>query len=118
MTKTVNDDAFAFEQQVRRIARELWPDAYVSNSITLDGRERDGMFETEDCIHLLEVTVSRQKAKAEEDIKKLRSFAQKLIKQSKGKSVKCWFITRDEPTADQQAVAYPFRYEVNISEER
>jgi hypothetical protein len=41
------------------VARQLWPEAQYDGAQVLDGRERDGVFETEDCIHLLEATVSR-----------------------------------------------------------
>ena len=57
-----------FEDEVRRIARELWPSAEFSGSTIVDGRERDGVFETEDCIHVVEATTSRRKEKAKEDI--------------------------------------------------
>jgi hypothetical protein len=68
----------------------------------VEGRERDGVFETEDCIHLIEATVSRSMDKAVQDSKKLATHAKKLQVQNPQKAVKCWFITRDEPTADQR----------------
>jgi len=37
-----------FENEVRRIARELWPQAEYDGSLIVDGRERDGIFETEE----------------------------------------------------------------------
>ena len=54
-----------FEDEVRRIARELWPDREFSGATKFDGREVDGVFETEDCIHIVEATTSRRKQKAE-----------------------------------------------------
>lgn len=94
-----------FENEVRRIARELWPCAKFSGSITVDGRERDGIFETDECIHALEATTSRRMDKAQEDIGKLVSLASKLQRKTTIKAVRCWFVTRDEPTADQRKVA-------------
>ena len=60
----------------------------------LDGRERDGIFETDEVIHLVEATVSRSEKKAEDDIKKLRTAAEKLQKRYPQKAVKGWFVTR------------------------
>ncbi|HZQ72161.1 MAG TPA: hypothetical protein VFB08_04530 [Burkholderiales bacterium] len=108
------DEGHAFEKEVRVIARELWPEAVVAGAITLDARERDGFFETEDCIHLIEATISRLKSKADEDVKKLVALAHRLQKARYGKSVKCWFITKDEPTPDQHSVAFSNRNLVTV----
>lgn len=91
-----------FEDEVRRIARQLWPEAQFAGASSVDGRERDGIFETEECFHLLEATTSRSMHKAEEDIKKLISLANSIRKRAGTKAVRCWFVTRDEPTADQR----------------
>jgi len=92
-----------FEDEVRRIARQLWPAAQFSGASNIEGQERDGVFETEECIHLLEATTSRTKVKAEEDIRKLVRLANTF--QKRNKAIRCWFVTRDEPTADQRKVA-------------
>jgi hypothetical protein len=94
----------AFENEVRRIARQLWPDAQYSGARIVDGRERDGYFETEDCIHLIETTVSRSKDKAQYDVKKLTSLAKTLQNTNQYKAIKGWFITKYEPTAEQREV--------------
>jgi hypothetical protein len=94
-----------FENEARRIARALWPEARYSGAVKVDGRERDGVFETEECIHLLEATTSRKQAKAEEDIKKMVKLAERLRRGGTQKAVRCWFVTRDEPLADQRAEA-------------
>lgn len=101
---TREDDAI-FEDEVRRIARLLWPEAQYSGAGKEEGREHDGEFITDDCVHLLEATTSRKKDKAETDIRKLVSSAQKRQRQYPTRAVKCWFVTRDEPTADQRSVA-------------
>ncbi len=98
-----------FENDVLRIARALWPSAAYSGSMEIDGQERDGVFETDECIHLVEATTSRRKDKAEKDIAKLTKLAQKLQKKVSAKAVKCWFVTRDEPTADQRKVSEKHR---------
>jgi hypothetical protein len=94
---------FVFEDEVRRVARELWPAARFDGSALVDGRERDGIFETEWVTHLIEATTSRTKLKAETDIKKLVALRKKLL--SGPKPVQAWFVTAEEPTADQRSVA-------------
>ncbi len=101
------DEHHEFENTVRRLARSLWPSAASQGAKIVDGQERDGVFETEEVIHLVECTVSRKKEKAENDIHKLLDLWKK--KRSYSKPVKCWFVTREEPTADQRAVAEEYR---------
>jgi len=66
------------------------------------GKERDGIFITEDCIHLVECSVSREKAKAEKDLNKLYELYKEYKQRYGEKAVKCWFITLHEPTGDQR----------------
>lgn len=98
-----------FENDVRRIARQLWPDAQFGGAELVGGKERDGVFETEESVHLIEATTSRRKAKAEEDCKKLGDLSRSLERKQSDKSVRRWFITREEPTADQRGVAQKYR---------
>ena len=102
-----------FENDVRRIARALWPSAEFSGAANVEGQERDGVFETEDCIHIIEATTSRRKLKAENDIKKILGLLRKLRSRSGTKSVIGWFITRDDPTADQYEVVRRHRDSIN-----
>src|SRR4051794_28383165 len=92
-----------FEDEVRRVARQLWPGAGLGGAAVVDGRERDGIFETEDVLHLIECTTSRTMEKATSDSEKLAKLARKLGPKDFTKAVKCWFVTREEPTADQRA---------------
>lgn len=91
-----------FEDEVRRVARELWPQAEYDGAIVMEGRERDGIFETEECVHLIERTVSRAQQKAKDDAQKLATLAKKLQPKHPQKAIKCWFITREEPSPDQR----------------
>lgn len=102
-----------FENDVLRIARALWPAAAYSGASKVDGQERDGIFETDECVHLVEATTSRRKDKAEKDIGKLVKLAQKYQKKAISKATRCWFITRDEPTVDQRKVAEKHRAMLN-----
>lgn len=93
-----------FEDEVRRVARSLWASDQYSGAALLEGKERDGIFQTEECIHILEATTSRQRRKAEKDGRKMFTLAKKWRGRSIDKPVQCWFVTKDEPTADQRAV--------------
>lgn len=101
MTTIVNDGP-EFENSVRRIARARWPQAEFSGAEMIDGRERDGVFETEDCVHFVEATISRGLEKAKEDSKKLFDLIKKQQKLNTMKGTRGWIITKYEPTADQK----------------
>jgi hypothetical protein len=101
---TTREENEHFENEVRRIARQLWPTAQFSGAAVVEGRERDGVFETEECFHVLEATTSRRKEKAQTDVGKLVSLAQKFQRKTATKAVRCWFVTRNEPTAEQRKV--------------
>ena len=92
----------AFENSVRRIARELWAATYAGAAM-VDGRERDLVFETDDVIYVVEATTDRSKAKAAHDVQKLLEF--RRVHARRGKVISCWFVTQSEPTADQRSVA-------------
>lgn len=100
------DDPVKFEDEVRRIARSKWPDDQYSGSAMIDKREVDGVFYTEDVIHIVECTTSTRKEKAQYDIQKLFDLWKKYSTQTR--IVKCWFITLNEPTAQQRDVSKPF----------
>lgn len=104
MTSNEREEQVTFQDETLRVARELWSQAEYAGAEVVGGRERDGIFETEDCIHLLECTVSRTREKADTDSKKLAELARKYQAKRSDKAVKCWFVTKEEPTADQRAV--------------
>jgi hypothetical protein len=93
-----------FEDEVRRIARLLWPSAEFGGAAMEDGKERDGVFETEEFLHIIECTTSKSKAKAESDVQKLQSLTRKIGARNSQKFIKAWFITQEEPTAEQRTV--------------
>lgn len=106
-------DDQVFENEVRRIARQLWPADEYGGAQVIRGQERDGVFETEECFHLVEATTSLKKDKAEKDTGKLAALASTLQKKNPSKTVKCWFITKHEPTAEQRNVIAKHRHLVN-----
>ena len=91
-----------FENEVRDIARHLWPSAAFSGSAREGGRERDGVFITDEMVHLIECTTSRRKDKAEQDTRKLESLSRNMQLHYPTKGVKGYFITLEEPTAEQR----------------
>lgn len=91
-----------FENEVRRIARARWPEAQFSGAAIIDGRERDGVFETEDVIHYVEATTSKRADKAKDDTKKIFDLMSQQQKNGSMKGAIGWFVTKDEPTADQR----------------
>lgn len=93
-----------FENDVRRIARLIWPGAEYAGAAMEDGKERDGVFVTPDIVHLLECTTSRGKDKAERDVAKLVKLAPSM-QQRHSRPVQTWFVTKEEPTAEQREVA-------------
>jgi hypothetical protein len=115
MTVPDYDEHKWVEDEVRRIARQIWPEAQYKGAQIFDGLERDGIFETEDCIHLLEATVSRSKDKARNDGQKLSNLAKKLQAKNPQKAVKGWFVTKEEPTADQRQMINRYPEVVAVS---
>ena len=91
----------AFEVEIKRVASALWDAAPGSvTSQILFGRERDLVFsENESLIHFVECTTSRTLAKAQGDSKKLAQLRDKF--ENAHLRSKLWFVTKDEPTADQ-----------------
>ena len=100
-----NTDAI-FENEVRVVARHLWPASAFSGSAKEGGRERDGVFVTDEMVHLIECTTSRRKDKAEYDTKKLVDLCREMLKRFPTKGVKGYFLTREEPTVEQRQVVH------------
>ena len=94
-----------FEDAVSGIARQVWPSAEFSGAAYADGRrETDGIFETEECIHIVESTTSRTKLKAKQDAEKIEIIMQRYQNNLEHRAVRGWFVTKDEPTVDQRTV--------------
>lgn len=91
-----------FENEVRRISRVKWPSAKYSGAAMLEGRERDGIFETEESVNFVEATVSAGAGKAREDTKKLFKAISSHNRTGTLKIAIGWFVTKNEPTADQR----------------
>lgn len=92
----------AFESEVLRIARAKWPMSAMSGSTNIDGRERDGVFESDETMHFIEATTSRQAEKARHDAKKMHASIVDSIQKNPIRGARGWFVTAEEPTADQR----------------
>lgn len=103
-----------FEDEVRRIARGLWPSAAYAGAVKVDGQETDGVFTTEECIHIVEATTSRRKEKAKQDLSKVAKFVRRYGGRDGTRATRGWFITRDEPTADQRNIKIGGDEKINI----
>lgn len=96
-----------FEEEVRRLARELWPRSGGEGPVIIGGRERDGVFITSDTIHILEATTDQRLAKAEKDIDKSIELKRDLSRLAEFEShnFKIWFITKGDPSPMQSQYA-------------
>jgi len=102
-----------FEREVLNVARVLWPRDPSAGAEFIDGKERDGVFYDEDVIHLIEATIERSEEKAKQDCKKLSKLAGEIRKRHEDKVIKCWFVTKHEPTDRQRSVAKSQNYPVH-----
>lgn len=98
-----------FELRALNIARAIHDPSGAQGSTMHAGKERDGVFISYDAVNVYEFTVDGKKAKAEKDASKIVELIGHLS--SKGehrfKTFTGWFVTRDEPTAEQRdAVSY------------
>lgn len=105
MPKAEQEAEKFFQEEVIKVARQLWPAAENGGSTIVDGKERDGVLISEDLVCLIECTVSRSKEKARQDINKLLTLYERYRKDYLHKAIKAWFVTREEPTPDQRSVA-------------
>ena len=104
----------AFEGLVHSIAKELWEEH--GGVVNIDGREVDGVYETEDSIHIVEATIQRSKSKAFHDINKLAKIVQKYRKQLDGeKLVKGWFVAKNPLTPEQREIAAKKEYKTKVT---
>ncbi len=101
-----------FEDEVRRVARALWPNAANGGAEMVNGREVDGLFRTEEVVHLVEASMDRTVPKAHNVGPKLSDHL-KLNKSGRGRFAKSWFVTFHEPTAHQREVLHK-KYDRNI----
>lgn len=101
--------SIAFEREARRVARALFPNAGGYAPVIVDGRERDGVLNDGDTIHILEATTNPGKKKAEADLQKSIELKKSIMRQFPDHNFKIWFVTEKDPTADQMSVAIDAR---------
>lgn len=100
----VDETAADFELRGVELARALHDPSGVQGALIINGRERDGVFVSHDDINAYEFTLMRTKDKAEKDAGKLAELLSHLlsIPENTLKTATGWFVTREEPTADQR----------------
>ena len=91
------------------MARALWPKAAAGGAAMIDGRERDGVFDEGELIHIVEATVSQKVAKVRQDLQKSVALVKKVRREHPEKMIKISIVTSHDPTADQKALIPEFR---------
>lgn len=102
-------DQRVFEGEVRRVARALWPRAAKGGATIVAGRERDGIFDEGEIIHIVEATASRRRDKVQRDIEKSIDLVRKIRRDHPNKLTKIWIVTAEDPTADQSDLAQRYK---------
>ena len=101
MASLVTSNPAQFEQEVRRIAREVFPQSGGYGPVNLEGRERDGVLNDGETIHIIEATCNPTKEKAIHDLAKSIDLKRELSKVFPDHNFKIWLITERDPTAHQ-----------------
>jgi hypothetical protein len=94
-----------FEVRARNVAHAIHDPLGVQGAVMFQGKEYDGIFQTEEAIYAYEFTVDRKKEKAEKDAKKLSTILLSLQRKPENRYRTCtgWFVTKDDPTAEQRS---------------
>lgn len=105
MNEFTDESGTDFELRGLNLARALHDPTGTQGAIMHLGKERDGLFIGSETINAYEFTTEQKKAKAEKDGKKLAELLSSLQNrdENKYKAATGWFVTRDEPTAEQRS---------------
>lgn len=104
-----------FEDDVRRLARAIFPSADGGHSEHRLGRERDGVFTTFETVVVIEATTSRRADKIKDDAQKTARLIVELRREFPTKFVRGILVTRDPPTADQNETLKKFaNYQIRL----
>lgn len=104
MGDEIAESGHQFEVRGLELARARHDPYKQQGSLNIYGAERDGVFVTESEINIYEFTISQKKDKAEKDGRKICSLMNELMKKKAYEfhSITGWFVTQQEPTADQR----------------
>lgn len=93
-----------FEERGLALARSLHDPTGAQGAIMFRGKERDGLFANHNSVHAYEFTTLGTRDKAVKDGEKLAELLKAVGSQAdhRYKSRTGWFVTRDEPSADQR----------------
>lgn len=118
-TMGVGESGHEFEARGLHLTRSLHDPSGAQGSLMILGRERDAVFISHDAINAYEFTIDRTKQKAIKDAEKLAQLIGELSKDKSNdlRTMTGWFVTREEPTADQrtavQSTAKKFGLQIN-----
>lgn len=105
MNINTTEEGRLHEERLKRLCELLWRNCENGGSYLINGKERDGIYVTEDVIHCIETTISRSDDKATHDIVKLAELRDHLKLSYTDKLIKCYFITKFDPTASQRTIS-------------
>lgn len=97
-----------FEERALHMAQAIHDPLGLQGAHMFEGVEHDGLFLIEEQVHAYEFTTSPKKDKAKGDADKIARLLKAVLKSPQGRyrTPTGWFVTQNEPTADQrQAVA-------------
>ncbi|MYQ53584.1 MULTISPECIES: NACHT domain-containing protein [unclassified Streptomyces] len=114
---TFDESGHDFELRALEVARAIHDPHGLQGAIMHKGRERDGVFITEESIHAYEFTIEPKRAKAQKDAEKLRELLIDLGRRPENsyKNLTGWFVTRNEPTAEQRSAVVEESRKGNIT---
>lgn len=95
-----------FEARALAVARARHDPMGSQGAVMFEGAEHDGIFISSDSINVYEFTTERKKEKAAKDGAKIARILKHLERQpeNRARSLAGYFVTRDEPTAEQRGV--------------
>jgi hypothetical protein len=106
---TEQEQNAAFEADVRRIARALYPSSASGEAELHLGRERDGLFMTDELVIIIEATVSRKREKVAGDAKKTAELIRSFRTKYPDHMLMGIIVTKDAPTAEQVEAVRKYR---------
>ncbi|MGA4543133.1 NACHT domain-containing protein [Uniformispora flossi] len=104
MSESFDESGSEFELRALNVARAIHDPFGLQGAIMHRGQERDGVFVSEEAIHVYEFTVDRKKEKSRKDASKVREILGDLQNDPKNryKALVGWCVSKEEPTAEQR----------------
>lgn len=111
----MNLDQHRFEDDVRRLARALYPRASGGDPELHDNRERDCIFVGPDFVRIIEATVSRRADNIKDNCHKTKELILHLRKKYPDRVVTGLIVVQSTPTADQTEMVKKYaQYQIRL----